>query len=217
MTTHDEMRLSLGAYLAGALDAVSRRDVEEHLEDCASCQAELAELAPLPGLLARVGPLVDEDVALPANLRSQLVARIRDEHRVEHLRVRTWRRATTAVGLVAAILLGVVLVRLPSSTPGTSYAMQVTDAQVSLRGTATLVPKAWGTEVVLSLRGVPAGLTCEAVVVASHGTPQIVGNWGSTPTHSLEVVVATHLSVAQLRTVSVATLTGRSLLVARVV
>ena len=177
MTTHDETRLSLGSYLAGALDAASRHEVGEHLESCASCRAELAELAALPGLLARVGPLVDEDVAVPANLRSGLVARVRDEHRADRRRLRTWRRTTAAVGLVAAVLLGVVVLRLPSSGPGTSYGMRTTGAVVSLGGTATLVPKPWGTEVVLALRGVPAGLTCEAVVVDAHGTPQVIGNW----------------------------------------
>ena len=48
--------VSLGVYVLGAADTSERLRVEAHLPGCAACRAELARLAPLPGLLARVPP-----------------------------------------------------------------------------------------------------------------------------------------------------------------
>ncbi len=215
---HDEVRLSLGSYLAGALDAPTRREVQVHLERCAACRRELAELAALPGLLARVGPLVDEEsFEVPATLRAGVLSRVRDERRSQRARLRAWRVGASVLALAAASLLVVVVVaRAPSSPAGVGYAMRPASVALPLRGVATLIPKAWGTEVSFSLRGVPAGLDCEAVVVTAGGASQVVGNWGSTPTHVVEVVVATRLAASRLREVRVATLDGRTLLSARI-
>jgi putative zinc finger protein len=48
--------VSLGVYVLGAADTSERLRVEAHLPGCAACRAELARLAPLPGLLARIPP-----------------------------------------------------------------------------------------------------------------------------------------------------------------
>ena len=214
---HDEVRLSLGSYLAGGLDAASRHEVQAHLERCEACRHELAELAVLPGLLARVGPLIDEEpLEVPATLRAGILSRVRDERRAQRARLRAWRVGASVLAAAAALLLVVVVARAPSSPAGVNYAMRPTSAAVPLRGVATLMPKAWGTAVSLSLRGVPAGLNCEAVVVTVGGASQVVGNWGSTPTHVVEVVVATRLATSRLREVRVATLDGRTLLSARI-
>ena len=44
------------AYVLGALSPAERREFEEHLASCPSCQAAVSELAALPGLLAQVSP-----------------------------------------------------------------------------------------------------------------------------------------------------------------
>ena len=49
-----QMMMSLGVYVLGAADAEESRRVQAHLPGCPACQAELALLAPLPGVLARV-------------------------------------------------------------------------------------------------------------------------------------------------------------------
>lgn len=51
------------AYVLGALSPVERREYEEHLADCSSCQSAVSELAGIPGLLAQVPP---EDAVLLA-------------------------------------------------------------------------------------------------------------------------------------------------------
>ncbi|HZC40690.1 MAG TPA: zf-HC2 domain-containing protein, partial [Streptosporangiaceae bacterium] len=46
--------MSLGVFVLGAADAAERQRVAGHLPGCPDCRAELARLAPLPGLLAQV-------------------------------------------------------------------------------------------------------------------------------------------------------------------
>jgi anti-sigma factor RsiW len=64
MSAHaDSFSLWDAAYVLGALSPAERRDFEEHLAGCASCQRSVAELAGLPGLLGQVSP---EDAAMLA-------------------------------------------------------------------------------------------------------------------------------------------------------
>ena len=51
-----------GAYVLGALDPAERAEFEAHLRTCAACRAEVAEIAPLPGLL---GLVRDEPESVP--------------------------------------------------------------------------------------------------------------------------------------------------------
>ena len=51
-----EARPSLGVYVLGAIDPAGRSLVDAHLQTCAECRDELAGLAGLPALLARVNP-----------------------------------------------------------------------------------------------------------------------------------------------------------------
>jgi hypothetical protein len=49
------------AYVLGALSADDRHAYEDHLAGCELCRAAVGELAPLPGLLARVSPFAASD------------------------------------------------------------------------------------------------------------------------------------------------------------
>ena len=51
-----DARTSLGVYVLGAIDPVERALVDAHLVTCQDCRDELAGLAGLPALLARVNP-----------------------------------------------------------------------------------------------------------------------------------------------------------------
>jgi Putative zinc-finger len=94
------------AYVLGALSPVERREYEEHLADCSSCQNAVSELAGMPGLLAQVPP---EDAALLAAAPSvevlddgpppDLLARIRARSG------RRWRLTSAVVGAAAALVL----------------------------------------------------------------------------------------------------------------
>ena len=51
-----DARPSLGVYVLGAIDPAERALVDAHLLTCRDCRDELAGLAGLPALLARVNP-----------------------------------------------------------------------------------------------------------------------------------------------------------------
>src|SRR6201997_739914 len=51
-----EARISLGVYVLGAIEPAERALVDAHLTTCRDCRDELAGLAGLPALLARVNP-----------------------------------------------------------------------------------------------------------------------------------------------------------------
>ena len=51
-----QMRPELGVYVLGAISPADRLRVGRHLETCKRCRAEVAGLADLPGLLARLPP-----------------------------------------------------------------------------------------------------------------------------------------------------------------
>ena len=51
-----DARISLGVYVLGAIDPAERALVDAHLLTCQDCRDELAGLAGLPALLARVNP-----------------------------------------------------------------------------------------------------------------------------------------------------------------
>jgi anti-sigma factor RsiW len=68
------------AYVVGALAATERRDFKHHLTVCTACSVAVAELAGLPGLLAKVPvheveSLIESSPALPvaATLLPRLV------------------------------------------------------------------------------------------------------------------------------------------------
>jgi hypothetical protein len=51
--------VSVGALIVGALLPAERHSLLAHLRDCAPCKEEVVLLAPLPGLLRRVLPMLD--------------------------------------------------------------------------------------------------------------------------------------------------------------
>ncbi len=86
-----EVRLSLGAYVLGALDPADRSRVDAHLAGCADCRDELASFAALPGLLGRVSRSevesepVDPGPQLLERLLSAAAAERRHDRRRRHL------------------------------------------------------------------------------------------------------------------------------------
>ncbi len=69
----------LTAYLDDALDAQTRRDVEEHLRGCAGCRAALAQWRAVAGLAGR---LTAADVAdLDPYVRERLLATLTSPRR----------------------------------------------------------------------------------------------------------------------------------------
>src|SRR3954447_21727633 len=91
-----------GSYVLGGLSPAERQAYERHLATCESCARSVRELAGLPGLLARVDPVILESAPavepVPATL---LPALVREVSRVRR------RRVLAAVGVAAAAAVAV--------------------------------------------------------------------------------------------------------------
>jgi hypothetical protein len=110
------------AYVLGALSPAERREFEEHLASCPFCQAAVAELAALPGLLAQLSPddaamlaLADDSVPVPAETPALSAAQtdvIEDgppslllPKMIKKLRTRRRRIVAAVAGVAAAVIL----------------------------------------------------------------------------------------------------------------
>lgn len=144
MTTACE---SAAAYVLGALPAGERSEFEEHLTTCADCRQTVADLAGIPGLLARVSPgdLAD-DAPVPETLVPGLLRRVRRSAR---------RRQLLAGGIAAAAVVlavvGTLVVAGGTEDAPPAVAMtQVVDSPVT--ATASLVRRPWGTAITMDCR-----------------------------------------------------------------
>lgn len=171
--THD-----LGAFVLGALDPAERRQVEEHLAGCSACVAELAELAPLPALLARVRPEDLEPVAVaPSPELFERVAAAADLRRPARRPRRLLLAAAAAlavlgVGAGLALWLGAWFgddVRTASAAAGPVEAM------------VTVRPDREGSAFDVTVAGLDAGETCAIVAVDDDGDRHSAGEWPTSP------------------------------------
>lgn len=179
MTCHT--MLSLGVYVLGAADPKERRRVEAHLPACPACQAELARLAPLPGLLAGV-PFG----LRPATAGQAVTEIVPGDGQLSASRRRAgaghwWGPAAAAcVAGVAGVLTGLSLA--PGSTPHPAAAGIVltgSNRTSHVTATARLTGTSWGTSIDLRLRGLPENVVCRLVVRSRTGATEVGGVWDS--------------------------------------
>lgn len=212
---HAERSRDLGAYLLGSLAPAERAGVDRHLAGCALCRAELAALAPLPGLLGRLTAeearrIRDGLAGPPDDLVRRTVEAVHEERRRERRRLFGWRLATVAATLVAVVGIGTLLVPdLVGGAPGEPF---VAAAGVSASGNGTLQARTWGTALQLELAGLPAAPSYQAFATARDGHTEVAASWGATPSGRAVVAGATAIQRTDLVAVEVRTADGTPLL-----
>jgi len=208
-----EATVALGAYVVGALDPRERADVEAHLAHCPACRDELAQLAPLPGLMSRLS--VDEAVSGPppvddAMLERLLVAASRDRRAATH---RRWLAVAAAVAVLAGgTTAGVAVHRSMTAT----HWQQVSAADGPVHMTVDMQPGATGTALHLWLRGVPSGERCRLVAIADDGSRDFAGSWEATYSGTATIRGITAIDRAHLSRLAIETYDGRTLVSATV-
>ena len=192
----DSSRLALGALVLGALPPAEREQVENHVSGCERCRVELAELAPLPGMLNLTRP---DDVASaaandphpsPRLLASLMVAAatempsnvtdLSEPTRTARGTRRSWlvSLGAAAVVVTAAIVWAVVMLTgSPDDTGPTELTASATDPATQVSATVELTPATGGTDIAVTLTGVPAGEECDLVVVDTAGDEDIAATW----------------------------------------
>ena len=190
-----EARPSLGVYVLGAIDPAERGLVDAHLSTCRDCRDELAGLAGLPALLARVNPdeisriCADDTVRPLANddPPEELLGTVLGLAEARRRRNR-WRYLATAAavvaiagglfgGLKAATSTTVTRTQVVSAGPGTWET--VTSANHATGATATVAysQQLWGNAFQVLVGHIPEGTTCQMWVVHPDGTRTLVAAW----------------------------------------
>ncbi|WP_222195491.1 anti-sigma factor family protein [Modestobacter italicus] len=172
---HRRLREQLGVYALGHGTPEERAAVRAHLDGCAACRAELAELTPLTGRLAGVDPdRLDDLPAPPPELADAVLARIAAagpgpvDLAARRARRTRWA-AAAAAAVVAAVAFGAGWLSrpLPPAPPLEPVAVAVVAEGV--RATADVVPHTWGVEVKLSGAGFTAGQVYRVTVLDEAG------------------------------------------------
>ena len=222
-----------GAYVLGSLSPGERQEYEKHLATCESCSRSVRELAGLPGLLARVDPVILEPAPamepVPATLLPSLVREV----------ARTRRRrlfATVGVGLAAAVAVGTTLVASlggdeppVASPPATGPSSTVQPAGLSMipvggapvTGSLAFTPVGWGTKIDLTCsyrpdwdayENLPETTTYALFVVTRDGSMQQVGTWQAIGGKTMHFSAGTAARRNDISAVEVRTKTGRPVL-----
>jgi hypothetical protein len=186
---HDEL---VDALVSAAGLPDSMRD---HLDTCAECHREWAELSGLPPLVRRgVGHLPETESAgraAPDRELAELLGVIRRRRR---------GRILGAVGGSIAAVAAAVAIALPlSSAGGTKPAAQLAASSPDgVHLDVALRPKDWGTSLSVGVSGLPEGVICELVVEGRSGR-QVAGWWWSAHGRVSDIGAATSLHLPQIR------------------
>ena len=204
-----DARLSLGAYVLGALEPAERGRVEAHLADCDGCRDELASFAALPGLLGRVSIAEVEMVPDPAppELLDRLLAAVAREHRHDR-RVR-WVSAAAAAVIVAAAA-GITGVAVSSShhastSAAASTTLTATDPVTHVTASVVEWPKKWGAALEVKVATGPIHAygggqvdKCQLVAVKSDGSKDVAASWSATGSGNIVAQGATAFAVSDI-------------------
>jgi hypothetical protein len=192
-----DARLSLGVYVLGAIDPAERALVDAHLLTCRDCRDELAGLAGLPALLARVNPdeisriCADDTVRTATRTATddrppaELIGTVLDLAEARRRRTR-WRFVAAAAAVVAIAgglygglsSIGGQTVKVPLSAGTTDWeTVHATSPVTGASASIAYSPELWGHAFEVLTDHIALGTTCQLWVVHPDGTRTQVAAW----------------------------------------
>jgi predicted anti-sigma-YlaC factor YlaD len=235
MSEQEIDRSLLGAYALGVLDPGARHSVEAHLNMCAGCRHELAELAAVERALRTVPP--EAFIEGPPPGGELLLQRTLRRMRAERTGPGVGRRIAVAAGVVALagalVGGGAVVGRMTAPQPAAQQApppdltttqppagtrtLAAADPATGARMTVAVMPAAGWVRVHADVVGIPAGTKCRIWVVSDDGRREAAGSWlasangkAGTPVDALALIDPEHVAAVEVNTTD-----GKKLLVAR--
>jgi hypothetical protein len=170
--TCEEISLSLGAYVLGALEPEERRQVREHVSGCPACAVELAELERLPAVLDRVR--LEDLQDGPVTPSPDFFDRVASAAAAEDRRVR--RRWLLVAAALAVLFLGGAGAALWVNRDITqSASVQAGDVHVTVRTQPD--DSGDGTIFDVTASGLEPQSLCRLVVVDDDGGQHTAGSW----------------------------------------
>jgi hypothetical protein len=199
-------RESLGAYALGQLARDERVGLEAHLEGCASCRAELASLEPVALMLphaepAHFGPAPQP----PPELGARIAATIEAE-RQEGRRRQRQRRLFGGFafgGAAAAVAAVLLLFVFGGGEAGTPEQVRFASLPEGVSISATLEPHAYGTEILMHVKGMPSGTLCTVSLRGLHGVSYPAGTFRYTWHEDSDAVLSSALDLSRAKSIEV--------------
>jgi hypothetical protein len=215
--------VDVGAYVIDALEPDERLLLAAHLRTCAVCTAELRDLEPLPELLALVpaptghGPRLDVlPEPLPVPVPSELAFRRLHRsatgarpvrHRPAPHPGRRWLLVAATVAVVGGAAVAGIL-----TTSGPQGPSTVSASAGALHVQAAISPVAAGSQIALTLDGVPSGQQCQLSVQAHDGHWETASTWTADYAGSAQVTGTVRIAPHDLKKLIVRTADGKTLI-----
>lgn len=160
-------RGEIGAYIVGALDLDSEARVRRHLGRCRACRDDYTDLVPVRDWLGRLAT-PDGIPAASGALPHRPLEPVRPR--------RSWRRWRVIGGAAAACVAAAIALVIQLSASPAVPAFGAFDRATGVRGQAQLHATATGTQIDLSVSGLPAGEHCTLIAVSRAGATA-AGTW----------------------------------------
>ncbi len=179
---HRSMREMLGAFALGHLSAAQETGVRAHLDGCADCRRDLAEISPLAHELGLVD--VNRISATPTpspDLGHRIQAAIAGERRHRDQVTRRRRVVLAAAAVAALLLVGGAGIEMGKQIDGPPVAVApiepvaVQSRLDSVQASAGLVAHTWGTEIKLEAVGLRSGSSYAVEVMTDDGRTRSAG------------------------------------------
>ena len=194
-------RGDIGAYIVGALDDEASARVRRHLRACRACRDDYHDLAPVRDWLGWLVLAGEPDTGdRPGRPPLEPVSSLR-----RHVRGRLRRRWLPAAAAAAAAVAGsaavavAVLSAHPAAPPFRAF-----DRATGVHGQARLTGRPNGTEIDLTISGLPADARCTLVVLSPAGR-EVAGTWSATYGGTARVEGTTAVPVRQLTALRIET------------
>jgi hypothetical protein len=234
-----QWRGEIGAYVVGALDGDALDRVTRHLAACEGCRADYDELLPVRHWLGvaaltagrpEPSPAKQPGRAFYASLRetqpssagdslvrpsrrrssTQWAGQPTDTLRAGRSRIRRW---LPAAGAALAAVAAAVAVMMSSGASVASF--RAADSATGVSGHAQLHDTPTGTQIDLTVSGLPTHQQCILVAVTRGGT-DIAGSWDATYGGSARITATTAFPANELTALRIESGTGSLLLSIRV-
>jgi Putative zinc-finger len=180
-------RGDIGAYVVGALGPVEAARVKRHLRRCAACREDYQDLLPVRDWLGRMDPADGMPARHPPGRPPPGPVRP-----VRHRSRRRWLTTTGAVVAAVAIAVTTAIGAHPAQ-PG----YRAFDRATGVHGQASLRAAPGGTQIDLTVTGLPAGQPCILVTVSRAGGA-VAGTWTAGSDGTAEITGASAIPVSQL-------------------